>query len=207
MIVNVIGDCDKRPVIYSLMKIFQTLGDVLLVTNNSYYRRLSDTGESGGHYQNVMLAFTNEGVDDFFEEFRYDYDDFSYVILDNVITGDADVSIHCYSLVDSDNIKEMIEYIDDIKGINIWDNKGVSSYAAACERFEAYKLMHPMPAPIVREIALILAEPLKASAENVYKIGTTIPAGAESVKPQSRPVGPKGGKKSMFPSFGKKGGN
>ena len=46
MVINIIGDCDKRPVLYTVMKICQTLGDVLLVSSSSRLMRLSDTNAS-----------------------------------------------------------------------------------------------------------------------------------------------------------------
>lgn len=205
MIVNVIGDCDKRPVIYTLMKIFQTLGDVLFVTNNSYFRKLSETGESGGHYQNVMIAFTNEGLGDFFEEFRYDYGDFSHVILDNLQAAEADLNIHCYSLLDSEYVKDMLEYLDDVHGINLWTDKGIGAAPLACEKFEAFRVMTPMPISIVMQVANIVAPGLKASVDNVIKIAMAVPPGSESIKAQPRPVGNTPTRKSPFDLL-KKGG-
>ena len=71
MIINIIGNCDKRPVLYTVMKICQTLGDVLVITNNARLLRLSDTWDSFGHYQNTMIAYTQEGIDDFLDDFAY----------------------------------------------------------------------------------------------------------------------------------------
>lgn len=205
MIVNVVGDCDKRAVIYTLMKIFQTLGDVLFVTNNSYFRRLSDTGESGGHYQNTMIAFTNGGIGDFFEEFRYDYEDFAHVILDNVIEADADLTIHVYSMLDSEQTKDSLEYLEDVQEIGLWNNKGIGAAYAACERFEAFKVMTPMPQSIVTPVAQILSKPLKATVDNLLKIAMAVPHGSEELKPQVRQIG-NYKKQSKFSLFGKKGG-
>lgn len=190
MIVNVVGDGDKRAVIYTLMKIFQTLGDVLLVTNNSYLRRLSETGESGGHFQNTMIVFTNEGVGDFFDEFKYSYQDFSYTILDGIIEGEADLTIHCVALVDSEEIKDELEYVEDVKKIDLWGNpKTVVGMAQACEKFESFKVLTPMPMPIVQEVAAIIAPYLKSTPDNIVKIATTIPAGSEQLKADPRPIG------------------
>ena len=71
MIVNIIGECDKRPVLYTCMKILQNIGDVLLISNSSRLMRLSDTRDIGGHYQNTMIAVTMDGIDDFFDDFKY----------------------------------------------------------------------------------------------------------------------------------------
>ena len=87
MVINIIGDCDKRPVLYTVMKICQTLGDVLLVSSSSRLMRLSDTNASYGHYQNTMVTVTQEGIDDFFDNFEYDLADFEFVIIDNIISA------------------------------------------------------------------------------------------------------------------------
>lgn len=205
MIVNVIGDCDKRPVIYTLMKVFQTLGDVLFVTNNSFFRRLSNTGDSGGHFQNVMIAFTNGGVGDFFDEFRYDYEDFSYVILDNVVEAEANLTIHVYSMLDSETTKDTLEYMEDVVELGLWNNKSIGQAYVACEKFEAFGVMLPMPIGIVQPIAQLIAAPLKASVDNITKIAMTVPHGSETLKAQPRKA-PKGAPKSGGISLFKKGG-
>ena len=45
MILSVIGDTDKRPIMYTLLKVCQYLGDVLLVTNDRHYARLIEQPE------------------------------------------------------------------------------------------------------------------------------------------------------------------
>ena len=92
MIVNVLGNCDTRPLTYTLIKLFQSFGDVLLTSCNSKILRLSDTGESEGHYQNTMISYTPDGLDDFWDEFEYNPNDFEHKIIEGIISPDADLN-------------------------------------------------------------------------------------------------------------------
>lgn len=200
MIVNLVGECDKRPIIYTLMKVFQTLGDVLLLTSDHRLLRLSDTRENGGHYQNVMIAYTIDGVDDFLEEFPYDLSDFTHVIIDNLVAGQADVTIFCHGLVDSDLEKDAIEYVDDVQHIELYKGKGVQGTTMyACERFEAMRNMPPIHNTCAMDVAKIMHTPLNTSEANITKIAMSPPLGSEAVKSKVKKSpfrgGAKGGKK------------
>ena len=171
MHINVIGECDKRPVIYTLMKICQELGDVLLITTDSRLLRLSDTRDTYGHYQNTMIAVTNEGLDDFLDSFVYDLVDFENVIIDNIVDPDADVVIYVKGYVQSENEKDMLEYLDDYKVIEPYTRKLLdSSTPYKLEEFESLVDMCVVAPKLAKEVADALSGALKVSTDNLKNI-------------------------------------
>lgn len=173
MVINIIGDCDKRPVLYTVMKICQTLGDVLLVTTSSRLIRLSDTGSSCGHYQNTMIAVTSEGIDDFWDEFTYTAADFNFVIVDNIITADSDCTIYVQGLVQSPLEQEYLEYLEDYEVIELYKGKLTDGNTLLrCEEFEALKTLCPINSKIATKVGSILAKYLRVDAKKLVTIAT-----------------------------------
>lgn len=159
MIINLIGSCDKRPVLFTVMKICQTLGDVLLVTSDSRLVRLSDTGATYGHYQNTMIAITDDGIDEFWSTFKYTDDDFDYIIIDNIVSADADVVIYVKGMTQSQFEEDTLEYIEDYSTIELFKNKLLDSNTLRnCEEFEALADMCPISAGVSDQVAKILGK-------------------------------------------------
>ena len=160
MIINIIGDCDKRPVLYTVMKICQTLGDVLVVTNSTRLVRLSDTRDSYGHYQNSMIAITQEdGIDEFFANFDYDLDDFENVIVDNIPLAEAELTIYVEGLTQSETEADLLAYIEGYKTIKLYKGNLIDGKTLRnCEEFEAFRTMCPIGSKIANKVAIILAE-------------------------------------------------
>ena len=171
MVINIIGDCDKRPVLYTVMKICQTLGDVLLLTSSTRLVRLSDTRDTYGHYQNTMIAVTTEGVDDFFDEFNYTLQDFEYLIVDNISFADADVTIYVEGLIQSENEDDMLAYLDKYETIKLYKNNLFD--AKTCrnmEEFESMRTMCPIGSKIAAAVAKVLAPYLGKDAKTIQDI-------------------------------------
>lgn len=171
MVINIIGDCDKRPVLYTVMKICQSLGDVLLVTSSSRLIRLSDTGESYGHCQNTMIAVTHDGIDDFWEAFTYDVTDFEFVIIDNIVSAEADLVIYVKGMAQSQNESDNLEYIDDYETIDLYRGKYIdSSTLLRCEEFEALKDFCPINQKIASSVSTIMAKALNTDAKKIESL-------------------------------------
>lgn len=174
MVINIIGDCDKRAVLYTVLKICQTLGDVLLVSNSSRLMRLSDTKESYGHYQNVMVAITHDGFDDFLDNFEYDTNSFEYTVVDNITLAEADLVIYVEGLLQSEQEADMLEYIEEYKTIPLY--KGKLFDANTCynmEEFESMRTMCPINKKVASEVAKVLAGPLNTDAKTLETIAMT----------------------------------
>lgn len=162
MVINIIGDCDRRPVLYTVLKVCQTLGDVLLVTNNTHLNRLSDTGETYGHYQNIMVGLTQESIDDFLEEFDYALNSFAYSVVDNIPLVDADVYIYVEGMIKSENEKDNLEFMEGYKTIKLYPSKAIDAKTMLnLERFESLRDCCPIGAKVAEAVAKVLSEPLK----------------------------------------------
>lgn len=179
MIINIIGDCDKRPVTYCALKILQSIGDVLFITTSSRLVRLSDTGESGGHYQNTMIGVTGDGIDDFFSEFSYNRNDFDNILVDNIVEADADLTIYVEGMVTSENEKAYLSMLDNYKTIRLYKGKlldGTTAYKM--EQFEALRDMTPMNAKVIKAVAAALSETLGMPANRLEVLGAKVTNGA-----------------------------
>lgn len=186
MVINIIGDCDKRAVLYTVMKIAQTLGDVLVVTSSSRLCKLSDTRESGGHYQNTMICVTDQGIDDFFEDFGYSADDFSYVIIDNIVSADADLYIYVEGMAMSEFDKDLLEFIEDYATIPLYKGKMLDGSAPyKIEQFESLRDMCPVSKQVAIEVSKVLSKKIGTSSDNLLKMALSYKTGARA-KPQSK---------------------
>lgn len=173
MVINLIGECDKRAVLYTLMKICQGLGDVLLITSSTRISRLSDTHETYGHYQNTMLAITNDGIDDFFEDFKYDMDDFEFVIIDNIIAAEADLTIYVQGYYQSESEKESLEYIEDYATINLYRDRLLSNDTPyKLEEFESYRNLCTVAPKVAEAVSEIMGQRLGKNPKNLLGIAT-----------------------------------
>ena len=174
MVINIIGDCDKRPVLYTLMKVCQALGDVLLVTNSSRLIRLSDTGESYGHCQNTMIAVTCDSIDEFWEQFTYDVTDFDFIIVDNIIDAEADVTLYVRGLTQSINERDNLEYLEEYLEIELYKGKLVDATTLLrCEEFEALRDFCVISNKISEKVAALFAPVVHIEAKRLYALATT----------------------------------
>lgn len=188
MIINIIGECDKRPVTYCVMKILQALGDVLFITTSSRLVRLSDTGESGGHYQNTMIGVTTDGIDDFFSEFNYTRNDFNNIIVDNVVEAEANLTIYVEGMQMSENENYYLSLLDNYKTIRLYKGKLIDGTTAyRLEQFEALRDMTPMNAKVIKAVAAALSESLGMPAARLESIAARSSNGASPGKGSSLP--------------------
>ena len=171
MIINIIGDCDKRPVLYTVLKVCQTLGDVLLVTNSTRLARLSDTRDTYGHYQNIMVAITTEGIDDFLETFDYGLDSFAYVVVDNISLAEADVTIYVEGMEQSEEEKDILEYVETYETIKLYKGGLIASDTLKkLEEFEALRNCCPIGTKIANAVGTVLAPKFGKDAKSFVEI-------------------------------------
>lgn len=173
MVINILGECDKRPVIYTLLKVLQEFGDVLYLSNNTGALRLSDTRQSFGHYQNVMVAVTDDNYDDFFQDAPYGLDDFENVIIEGLDCEDPDMTIFVEGMRISDFESQMLDMVEEYKTIKLYKNKLYSSMTAKrVEEFEAFADMVPMPSSVVSEVVKVITPLNIAPQKSLLKIAT-----------------------------------
>ncbi len=182
MVVNVIGECDNRPILYCCMKVLQEFGDVLLVTSSNRLLRLSDTQESSGHYQNTMICVTHDGIDDFFDQLRYDRGDFDYIIIDNVVTVESDITLYVEGMSVSETESYLLSMLDEYQTIRLYKDKLIeASTAYKIEQFEALRDMCPMTPKVINAVCKLLSPKLGVSADKLVKIANAY-SGAGATK-------------------------
>lgn len=183
MEINIIGACDKRPVLYACMKILQEFGDVLLITSSSRLIRLSDNGESCGHYQNTMICVTQDGIDDFFDQLKYSPNDFDYIIIDNVASVSADATIYVEGMKPSESDEYTLSMIENYSTIKLYRDKLIESNTLyKLEQFEALADMCPMTPKVITSVCKTLSPVLNVPTDRLMKIANSY-AGAAASKP------------------------
>lgn len=183
MILSVIGDTDKRPFVYTILKVCQALGDVLLVTNNRHYARLIEEPEEdvdaiAGHFQNTMIVVTDMTPDEASEVVGYNAEDYEYIIYDNQLDAEGDLTLYIAGCDMSDREKEFLEYLED--GVDYhtirfgFGKKNVIPYTAkmfqACEIVEGKHLLVPVDAKITSALCKLLADSFGMPAKNLEKV-------------------------------------
>lgn len=95
MQITVLGQTDKRPVIYTLMKVLQHMGDVCVITNNRMYMRLMEDGPGAqGMYRNITICITDATADEMWDDVGLAPEDFEYIILDNLYNEDSQLILY-----------------------------------------------------------------------------------------------------------------
>ena len=185
MVISVVGETDTRPLLYTLMKLCQGLGDVLVVSTSSRIQILSDTRESGGFYQNCMIAYTDDGLDIFLKDFGYTLKDFNFILLDNITAGEADITFHVSGLNPSDDELELLSYLENVVEFEQYSSKNLNGVFLNLEKFEGYKMMNQINPAISSFVATKLGPLLKLDPKNLVGILNTenpAPASKKSAK-------------------------
>lgn len=81
MNISLIGYVDNRPLLYSLVKLLQTFGDTLVVSDNTNLRRLTEDFSEYGTLQNTVVAITSD-PDTVFDDIDRPRTDFDFIIYD-----------------------------------------------------------------------------------------------------------------------------
>ena len=174
MIVAVYGKTDKRPVIYTLMKLFQKLGDTCLVSNDRHYTRLLEDGETTGHYQNIFVAVSDAMPDEIFEEIGYTVDDFENFIFDDTIPDNADIIIFVEGCVITELEQETLDYLDNYVSIGIGFGKNMVPYTVDMfknmELIEGKKFLTEVDKKLTKKLASALSKPLNMPATTICKV-------------------------------------
>lgn len=111
MIIGLYGYTDKRPVLYALMHLLQSLGDVAVISPNRHLSRLLEDHSDSGHIGNTLLNVTDLSPDEVWAEIQHSPDDFMHVIYDlrDSVAADVDLNIHVLGSEYEDGEKEFLE--------------------------------------------------------------------------------------------------
>lgn len=118
MIISVIGETDKRPFMYTLLRICQYMGDVLLVSDDRHYKRLIEEPEEdvevyAGHFQNTFIVVTDKTPDEAMQTVGYEPEDYEFVIYDNQIDATSDLIVYVTGDSMSEWEKEQLDYLEE----------------------------------------------------------------------------------------------
>ena len=95
MVITLIGQTDKRAVVYTMMKIGEYLGDCALVTNLHRFSRLTeDPAEDIGSYRNIDIFVGDFNADDVWDGIGHVPMDYDFIFLDNIYTEDTNLVIY-----------------------------------------------------------------------------------------------------------------
>ena len=177
MVIAVLGQTDKRPVIYCLMKLLQKLGDCAIVTKERHYARLIDNGTNVGHFQNIFIAVTDANTDEIFSEIGYRVEDFENIIIDclDQIPEYADVTIYVGGAGGKTEDEEiLLETCGEYFTINLgFGDKNIPykvEMFKCIEEVEGLKHLGPMDPQIASRIGTILTDRIHMPVKNIVKV-------------------------------------
>lgn len=120
MIVGILGQCDKRVLMYPLLKVLELSGDVIIITDNSQFKRLID-GDDYGHYHNTLICVTDLSPEEVWEDIEYNEDDFDHVIYDlkYYVPPSVDKVIYVYTVEKNPDDLDLLEILDDYNEVKL----------------------------------------------------------------------------------------
>jgi len=183
MIIVCNGYVDKRAIVYSLIKLLNTFGDVAVISQNKQLQRLLEDRSTSGHFNNTFIVVSECTPDEIFSRIDNKKEDFDHIIYDTYDTfqGDYDVFIHCRSYGKSENENELIEYLSGVIQYNfVYNGKNeigclnipvTMPLIKSVEEFETKKLMIPIQSSvIVKNIAKLFAPKLDITEKKAIRI-------------------------------------
>jgi hypothetical protein len=184
LIIGVVGFTDKRPVIYTLIKLLESMGDVILISDDRHFRRLLKDHSTLGYFNNVLVAVTDMSSDEVFSEIGYNVSDFDHVLIDvrDMIPAEADLFIYVEGSSIDDEEMEILSCIDEYVTVKVcYEGKDKtcinlvpsSEVFKAVESIEAHRLLVPIPAKeFVKGISELLSEKLNMSSKDISTLLT-----------------------------------
>lgn len=181
MIIGVLGYTDKRPVLYSLLKILQATGDVVMITDDRHFKRLLKDNAPLGHFLNILICVTDATPDEVWTEIGHEQDDFDHVVYDirTTLPHDIDLYIHVSGSSLDEGEEDLLECIEEYRKIKIaYDGKFsndkntlnipvYSNTVANVELIENKKILPPFKdKKLKKAIASFVAKPLGLSEKN-----------------------------------------
>lgn len=174
MILSVYGHTDKRPIMFTILKVIQSLGDCLLVTQDRHYLRLLEEGETVGHFQNIMIVVTDSSPDEVFEEIGHNATDFEHVIYDGFIAGDSEHVIYVQGAMQSEEEEATLEYLEGYETIQWGFGRHKVPYSVAAfknvELAESKGYLPEIDPRITAAVSKALSKAVGMSASNIGKV-------------------------------------
>lgn len=94
MRISVLGQTDKRALLYSMLLVTESLGDCCVITNDRKFMRLMEEPAWEGTYRNIDIFITDAVVDEVWQDIEHSPADYEYVFMDNLYSENCDVIIY-----------------------------------------------------------------------------------------------------------------
>lgn len=181
MIISVIGETDKRPFMYTLLRICQYMGDVILVSDDRHYKRLIEEPEEdvevyAGHFQNTFIVVTDKTPDEAMQAVGYEPEDYEFVIYDNQIDATSDLIVYVTGDRMSEWEKEQLDYLEEGDYITIglgFGKKNMVPYSTNMfknvELVESRKTLLAIDSKLSAMVAKILAPDIGIPEKTMLK--------------------------------------
>lgn len=173
MHIVIYGETDKRPVIYTLLKLLQSLGDVALITTDRHFKRLTD-GLDTGELEGIFISVGDYTPDDVFSALDMDVDDFEFVLYDGTIPEDHDSFIYVAGCNQSEEERDTLEYIDNPSTLSLGYGKNCIPYSVNMfkniEEIEGFKSLKEVDPNVTKQVASIMAPILNMPANTIRKV-------------------------------------
>lgn len=167
------GDTDKRPIIYTLLKLLQSLGDVALLSNDRHYKRLIG-GMDAGELESVFVAVGDYSPDDVFDELDIDKEDFEFVLYDGIVPSDYDVFMYIAGCNKSDSEEYILDCIDDYITVPLGFGDKCIQYTVkmfqSVEEIEGYGMLKEVDSTLTKRLAPILSPIVHMPTNNIRKV-------------------------------------
>ena len=175
MNIVVYGTTDVRPVIYTLLKFCQSLGDTALFTSDRHYTRLLSSEVDVGSFENIFIAITELYPDEVFSTLDISPDEFEFTIYDNKIQEEYDLFIHVVGCAETETEKETMELVDEYETINIGYGgmKGVPysvDLFKHVEEIEGFRALREVDSKLTRAMAPMLSRLTNMPIQTVRKV-------------------------------------
>lgn len=192
MLISLLGQTDKRAVLYTMLKLCENLGDCCYVTNDRKAMRLMEEGpDTAGTYRNIQIHVLDTTDDDVWNDIGYEPADFDFVFLDNLYSENVDLVLYIKGAGDAEEDMVTIDALEPedyitikmgkpdpkpktAKGetphkvFNIPYDKSMPENIEYCE---FYKQLKPVTSQALSVCSAILAEKCGISAKNLGKVG------------------------------------
>lgn len=95
MQIALLGQTDKRPILYTMLSMCENLGDCCFITNDRKAMRLMEDGPGEeGTYRNISIFVTDATIDDVWHEIGHAPSDYDYTFYDNLYSEFCDAVIY-----------------------------------------------------------------------------------------------------------------
>ena len=173
MNISVIGNTDKRAVIYTLLKLLEANGDVCLISDNRHYKRLLD-GNTAGYLNSIYIVIGDGGPEEMLESINIELDEFEFIICDNNIMDGTDLCIYVQGDGIDDEEELQLQLVESYETIKMGKGKNAIPYKvnmlSTVENIEYVKQLREIDKALSKRICTIMAPCLGMKLVDVMKV-------------------------------------